>query len=91
MNFLAKSFQSYKNKKIVITGGNGYIGSSLSASLSKSSIILEPWPINSHEIDKRNFVGDNNKFYLAFGWKPEINFQKGIAKLLLHELNNYDE
>jgi UDP-glucose 4-epimerase len=58
---------------------------------SKSSIILEPWPINSHEIDKRNFVGDNNKFYLAFGWKPEINFQKGIAKLLLHELNNYDE
>ena len=57
---------------------------------SKSSITFQPWPINSHEIDKRNFIGDNEKFYLAFGWKPEINFQEGIAKLILNELNIHE-
>ena len=82
MNFLDKSFHSYKNKKIVITGGNGYIGSSLSASLSKYTK-----NICIHSRSKNNNLQEHKNYTYLYGdlcddeiWISIINF----ADIIFH-------
>ena len=92
MNFLIKSFQAFEGKKIIITGGNGYIGSSLSESLSSFTE-----NICIHSRVKKNNIKENKKFTYLYGdlfneevWDSIIDFEEGVEKLLLHELSHHE-
>mgnify|MGYP001268190626 CR=1 FL=1 len=39
------------------------------------------WPEHAHEIERRNFYGDNELFKSVFGWEPEHSFIEGIELL----------
>ena len=36
------------------------------------------WPSESHNIERRNFHGDNSLFSSNFDWSPSKSFEEGI-------------
>jgi nucleoside-diphosphate-sugar epimerase len=48
---------------------------------SKIDIEYVEWPEQAHEIERRNFYGDNELFKSVFGWEPEHSFKEGIELL----------
>ena len=42
-----------------------------------------PWPENVSPIELREFIANIDKFSTATGWKPLINLEQGISRLLL--------
>jgi UDP-glucose 4-epimerase len=47
-----------------------------------------PWPLNSNEIELRNFVASNQKIKSIVEWRPLVKLIKGVEKLVLASLNN---
>ncbi len=56
---------------------------------SKLDIEYVEWPETAHNIERRNFYGDNELFKSVYGWKPEYAFSEGI-KLLKRSMDNAD-
>ena len=56
--------------------------------LSKNvSILNVPWPSESDDIERRNFVADISAFK-KIGWTPQIKIEDGIDLTISHFINN---
>ncbi len=69
LNTLKKVFKSVK--KFVYQSTNKSI-----------NINYVPWPLDSHKIEKRNYVSDISKIKRELGWKPLIDIDSGIKKTI---------
>jgi len=52
--------------------------------LTEKVVLIEhvEFPESEHEINKRNFVANYNKFKNATGWFPKISFDEGLRKTI---------
>jgi len=57
--------------------------------LSKSILVNHDWPIDSDQIEKRNYLANINKFSKLSGWKPRIKFDEGVELTLNNFLKLY--
>lgn len=52
----------------------------------KVDIKLRPWPLQTHPIEKRNFIADTKAFTRATGWKAKVNFETGVRQTVAYFL-----
>lgn len=51
---------------------------------TKSNITYSPFPTDSYEIEKRNFMADIEKFSNAAKWNAKVNLNEGITQTIKH-------
>ncbi len=50
-----------------------------------------PFPGDSHNINKRNFIADYSKFNKATDWEPKISFEEGLEKTIKFYLKHTEK
>jgi nucleoside-diphosphate-sugar epimerase len=82
----------YRDRRVMITGGLGFIGSNLARQLVDlgadvlivDSLLREYGGnlFNIERIDIGSFYSDSTKFQRAVGWEPRVDLREGLRRTL---------